>query len=135
MQTLILALLLIAGATQNTFAKPAENSIYTVSVERIFSARPRTMGYRYLVQITCRSANDAFSNAPVKNSAFSWKAGKNSYSSVTDNQGRAEFTQTAYDGNLNDTLEIQFMKQQLVFTSPKGVHEVPVAGPCLNDKM
>ncbi|QDK45696.1 hypothetical protein DOM22_11330 [Bdellovibrio sp. ZAP7] len=99
-------------------------------VDRVFSARSRSMSYRYLVRISCQPAGENIIRRPAKNASFKWKIGAEKGSSTTDSNGRAEFTQTAFDGNLTETMEIEYQKQHLVFSTPKGLQTVTVQQDC-----
>jgi hypothetical protein len=101
-----------------------------VAVDRIFSARPRSMSYRYIVKIVCRPAGENIITVPAKNASFRWKIGAESGASVTDNNGQAEFTQTAFDGNLTETMEIEYQSQRLYFSAARGLQEVQVQQDC-----
>jgi hypothetical protein len=108
----------------------AETSTHTITVDRVFSARPRSMSYRYLVSITCQAAGENIIQTPARNASFGWKVGNQMSSSATDSNGRSEFTQTAFDGNLAETLEIVYQGKRLIFTAAHGLQQVPVNQAC-----
>ncbi len=111
-------------------ANAQKSSTHMITVDRIFSARPRSMSYRYLVKIQCRPAGENIVTVPAKNAPFKWKIGAESGSSVTDNKGMTEFTQTAFDGNLTETMEIEYHNQKLYFSAARGLQEVQVQEDC-----
>lgn len=123
---LYLPLMIIAGV----FPAQAESSKHTITVDRIFSARPRSMSYRYIVSISCQAVDENIIQRPVKNSTFGWKVGGQVNTSTTDSNGRSEFTQTSFDGNLAEVLEIVYMGKSLIFTAAHGLQTVPVEQRC-----
>lgn len=130
MQKLVLSSILTLIFFVTAEAKSPQQSTYAVSVERIFSARPRSLSYRYLVQILCQPPGENIITVPAKSAQFAWRMGTESGMSYTDTNGKAEFTQTAYNGNLVETLEIEFQGQKMYFTAAKGMQQVQTPGPC-----
>ncbi|MEK2688582.1 hypothetical protein [Bdellovibrio sp. GT3] len=105
-------------------------STHIINVDRVFSARPRSIGYRYLIQVSCHPQGESLATIPVKRVAFKWEAGLNSGNSETDNNGQVEFTQTAFNGKLEETLKIIYHQRLLIFSAPKGVVELSLPTPC-----
>ncbi|WP_413584247.1 hypothetical protein [Bdellovibrio sp. HCB274] len=126
----VAAVMAALGFYNGARAQTQASSEHIISVERVFSARPRSMGYRYLVQISCRPQGENVVTIPVKRTSFKWEAGALSGVSETDNNGQAEFTQTAFDGKLEETLKIHYFQRLLLFSAPKGVVELPLPVQC-----
>ncbi|UYL07973.1 hypothetical protein B9G69_013050 [Bdellovibrio sp. SKB1291214] len=114
----------------NSVPAYAQTSKHTVSVDRIFSARPRSMSYRYVVTITCQDAGENILQQPVKNSSFGWRIGGQINTSTTDSNGRAEFTQTSFDGKLAEVLELVYKDKTMIFTAAQGLQTIPVEQRC-----
>ncbi|WP_413574623.1 hypothetical protein ACLVWU_10370 [Bdellovibrio sp. HCB290] len=125
---LLAAVMAAFGAHSGAWAQAS--STHIITVERVFSARPRSIGYRYLVQISCRPQGESIVTVPVKRTSFKWEAGTVSGVSETDNNGQAEFTQTAFDGKLEETLKVHYFQRLLLFSAPKGMVELPLPVQC-----
>ncbi|WP_413293754.1 hypothetical protein ACLSU7_01520 [Bdellovibrio sp. HCB185ZH] len=131
MRILIPAFFLISLSA--IFALEAEaqrSSTHVISVDRVFSARDRSMSYRYLVSIRCHALGEDMNQRPVKNSSFGWQFGNKIGSSTTDSSGNSEFTQTSFDGNLAEVLQIVYLGKTMIFTAAHGVQNISVDQSC-----